>query len=109
MMSTHSICSHATLRLTPVQHTLTAQQTLAQSGRQCGGGRLRRGGLASEREVVGALLEAVHTVLDVLGVRVDGRRHDVGEVVGEVVRWVKFGVGGAVAPGGRTRKRRRQE
>ena len=32
-----------------------------------------------------ALLEAVDLVLDVLGVRVDGRRDDLGEVVGEEI------------------------
>ena len=41
------------------------------------------------REVVRARLEAVDAPLDVLRVRVDGRGHDLGEVVREVVRGVE--------------------
>ena len=50
------------------------------------------------REVVRARLEAVDALLDVLRVRVDGRGHDLGEVVREEVGGVEARVAGAVAP-----------
>ena len=45
-----------------------------------------------------ARLEAVDALLDVLRVRVDGRGHDLGEVVREEVGGVEARVAGAVAP-----------
>ena len=56
-----------------------------------------RGGVGL-REVVRARLEAVDALLDVLRVRVDGRGHDLGEVVREEVGGVEARVAGAVAP-----------
>ena len=45
-----------------------------------------------------ALLEAVDLVLDVLGVRVDGRRDDLGEVVGEEIGRVEARVARPIPP-----------
>ena len=45
-----------------------------------------------------ARLEAVDALLDVLRVRVDGRGHDLGEVVRQEVGGVEARVAGAVAP-----------
>ena len=49
------------------------------------------------REVVRARLEAVDALLDVLRVRVDGRDHDLGEVVREVVGGVEARVAGSLS------------
>ena len=62
--------------------------------RRLGGAR----GGAGLREVARAGLEAVDALLDVLRVRVDGRGHDLGEVVRQEVGGVEARVAGAVAP-----------
>ena len=64
-------------------------------------GALSRGvvvGVAGQREVVRALLEADDAVDDVRGVREDGRRHDPLEVVHEEGGGVEARVARAVAP-----------
>ena len=51
-----------------------------------------------QQNCVRALLEAVDLVLDVLGVRVDGRRDDLGEVVGEEIGRVEARVARPIPP-----------
>ena len=68
---------------------MVARHAPARLGAWCGGaGRSGRGGVV-QREVVCALLEVVDPVLDVLGVRVHGRRDDLREVVGEEIGGVE--------------------
>ena len=52
--------------------------------------------VVGQRDVERALLEAVDAVLDVPGVRVDGRRHDLHEVVGEEIGRVEARVARAI-------------
>ena len=64
-------------------------------------GALRRGGvgaIAGPRELESALLEADDAVADVLGVRVDSRRHDPRHVVREEVGRVEARVARSVPP-----------
>ena len=100
-------------------HTHSGRAARAGEVRCCAAalGALIRGAVrvAGQREVVRALLEADDAVDDVLGVRLDGRRHDPRHVVHEVVGRVEARVARAVAPAlpvlrpsGRARKRRQR-
>ena len=84
------------------RHTLTlwSRGACRQGLAWCGGaGRSGSGGVGiGEREVVCALLEVVDPVLDVLGVRVHGRRDDLGEVVGEEIGRVEARVARPIPP-----------
>ena len=84
-------------------HTHTGRAAYA-GGVRCSAaalGALSRGvvvGVAGQREVVRALLEADDAVGNMLGVREDGRRHDPREVVREEVGGMEARIVRAVAP-----------
>ena len=83
---------------TAYTHSMVARRAPARLGAWCGGaGRSGRGGVV-QREVVCAMLEVVDPVLDVLGVRVHGRRDDLRQVVGEEVGGVETRVARPVPP-----------
>ena len=83
-------------------HTHSGRAARAGEVRCCAAalGALSRGvvRVAGQREVVRALLEADDAVGNVLGVRVDGRRHDPREVVREEGGGVEARIARAVAP-----------
>ena len=95
------MCGTGTPRHWPVHTTRTHAGRAAHAGgvRCCAAalGALSRG-VAGQREVVRALLEADDAVDDVRGVREDGRRHDPLEVVHEEGGGVEARVARAVAP-----------